>query len=260
MEFIDYDRILREKEQIKKDWNAKKPFRYLYLDNFFLPAKAEEVLAAYPEPWKGEWENTTYINQKNKFQMTKFEENSVLDRAFKELNDPVFLKTMGEITGIENLIGDPELFGGGLHQSIAGAFLDVHIDYNIHPKTKQHRRLNILVYMNKDWKDEYEGHLELWDMCDGKKERIERIAPLFNRMAMFETNQISYHGHPHPLRTPKGVSRKSVAAYYYTATRPDHEIAPEHNTKYVNTTGASGSVKNFFSGVRAFFERLTKKK
>jgi len=171
------------------------------------------------------------------------------------------------MTGIENLLPDAELFGGGLHQSIKGAFLDVHIDYNIHPKTKYHRRLNILVYMNKDWKDEHEGHLELWDMTTGTGKHfdkldgfkiIERITPIFNRMAMFETYQISYHGHPHPLKTPEGVNRKSMAAYYYSTTRSQHEIAGEHNTVYVNTTGVNGKLKNFFSGVKAFFERLRK--
>lgn len=258
MEFINIERIQREKETIRNNWNAKKPFRYLYLDNFLHTEMAENLLANYPDPWKGEWNNTTYINQKHKFQKTTFEPNDCFDRVFKELNHPEFLQLMSEITGIDNLVPDEDLFGGGLHQSINGAFLDVHIDYNFHPKTKFHRRLNILVYMNKDWKDEYEGHLELWDMVDEKKERLERIAPIFNRMAMFETNQISYHGHPHPLKTPEGVNRKSMAAYYYTETRPQHEVANEHNTVYVNTTGVNGKVKNLFSGVKAFFERVKK--
>ncbi len=256
MEYINIKRLQEEKSEIKESWNSKKPFRYLFLDNFLHEDKADELLNSYPDPWKGVWDNTTYINQKNKYQKTKFEEGDCFDKVFKELNSPEFLKLMAEITGIDDLIPDADLFGGGLHQSVSGAFLDVHIDYNFHPKTKDHRRLNILVYMNKDWKKEYEGHLELWDMTDDKKDKMESIAPLFNRMAMFETNQISYHGHPHPLKTPEGVNRKSMAAYYYTKTRPEHEVAGEHNTVYVNTTGASGKVKNLFSGVKAFFERL----
>lgn len=256
MEFINIKRIQDEKQAIQDEWNSKKPFRYLYLDNFLHADKAEELLTNYPDPWKGEWENTTYINQKKKFQKRKFEQDSIFDRVFKELNDPKFLQLMSEITGIEGLQGDAELFGGGLHQSISGAFLDVHIDYNIHPTTKKHRRLNILVYMNKDWKEEYKGYLELWDLQDGKKDCLEKIAPLFNRLAMFETNQISYHGHPHPLQTPKEINRKSLATYYYTDTRPAHELADEHNTVYVNTTGAKGKVKNIFSGFNALLERI----
>ncbi|MCH2043274.1 MAG: 2OG-Fe(II) oxygenase [Saprospiraceae bacterium] len=258
MEFININRIQQEKEDWKKAWNSKKPFRYFHCDNFLHETKANEVLNSYPDPWQGEWDNTTYTNQKNKYQKRKFDEGTVLDRIFKELNSVEFLSLLAEITGIPNLMPDPELFGGGLHQSIKGAFLDVHIDYNIHPKTKQHRRLNVLVYLNKDWKDEYEGHLELWEINDTKKERIERIAPLFNRMAMFETNEISYHGHPHPLNTPKGLNRKSLAVYYYTDERPAEEVASEHNTIYVNTTGTKGKVKNLRSGFKALIERIKK--
>jgi Rps23 Pro-64 3,4-dihydroxylase Tpa1-like proline 4-hydroxylase len=164
------------------------------------------------------------------------------------------LKDIEYITGIENLIPDKKLFGGGLHQSIAGAFLDVHVDYNIHPETKLHRRLNILIYMNKGWRDEYEGHLQLWDMKD--KIMIGNIAPTFNRMVMFETNEISFHGHPTPLKTPRGVTRKSIAAYYYTQSRPSNEITNEHNTIYVNTQGLRGKTKNLYSGVKALLERF----
>jgi Rps23 Pro-64 3,4-dihydroxylase Tpa1-like proline 4-hydroxylase len=157
------------------------------------------------------------------------------------------------------LLADKELFGGGLHQSVAGAFLNVHVDYNIHPTTKFHRRLNVLVYMNKDWKDEYEGHLELWDLTEGKQHLLDKFAPTFNRCVIFETNEISFHGHPKQLKTPRGLTRKSIATYYYTKTRPETEIAESHNTIYVNTEGVSGQVKRFNSGVKAFLERINKK-
>lgn len=254
LELINLNYIKDNLNQLSQEWHAKKPFRYLVVENFLHSDKAEEILASYPSPWEGKWDNTTYVNQKNKFQKRKFDDGSILDKVFKELNSEEFLAEMEKITGIENLIPDEELFGGGLHQSITGAFLDVHIDYNIHPKTKQHRRMNIIIYMNKDWKDEYNGQLELWDM--DKKEMIEKIAPLFNRMVIFETNQISYHGHPHPLKSPKGLSRKSLATYYYTAERPANEIVGEHNTKYVNVEGGKGAVKNIKSAFKALIERV----
>lgn len=259
MEFVDIEFLEREKDKIKADFNSKKPFRYTYFDNVLKADMAEEVYEQYPTINNGKWDGTTYIDQKNKFSKTEFEQGSVLDRVFKELNSPEFLKYMEYISGIEGLVGDAQLFGGGLHQSIKGAFLNVHVDYNFHPKTKHHRRLNAIIYLNKDWKDEYEGHLELWDLVDGKKERIARIAPSFNRLAMFETNEISFHGHPHPLKAPEGINRKSLAVYYYTATRPEDEIAQEHNTIYVNTTGTGGQFKRFGSGLKAFVERITGK-
>lgn len=254
MEFVDIESFRTKRDELKEQWNSKKPFRYLVIDNFLSPAKAEEVLTSYPAVDQGEWDGTTYINQKNKFQQREFLPDSIFLKIFDELNSTEFLKDIEYITGIENLIPDKELFGGGLHQSIAGAFLDVHVDYNIHPKTKLHRRLNILIYMNKDWRDEYEGHLQLWDMKD--KVMIGNIAPVFNRMAMFETNEISFHGHPSPLKTPQGVTRKSIAAYYYTQGRPSNEITNEHNTIYVNTQGVKGKTKNLLSGIKALLERF----
>lgn len=87
---------------------------------------------------------------------------------------------------------------------------------------------------------------------------LDKIAPVFNRCAMFETNEISFHGHPKPLNTPEEINRKSIAVYYYTKNRDAKDIAKEHNTIYVNTEGASGEVKKLVSGVKAFFERLKK--
>jgi Rps23 Pro-64 3,4-dihydroxylase Tpa1-like proline 4-hydroxylase len=259
MQLINLDALRRRTPEIKADYQSKKPFRYVMFDNFFDPEVAELVHQNYPTIQDGVWDGTTYIDQKNKFQKTQFEQGSILNTLFTELNSQPFLEWLNEISEIEEpLVGDAELFGGGLHQSINGAFLNVHVDYNIHPKTKFHRRLNVLVYMNKDWKDEYEGHLELWDLTGEKKELLGKYAPNFNRCVIFETNEISFHGHPKPLKTPEGINRKSIATYYYTPNRPEHEIAQDHNTIYVNTEGAAGQVKRFTSGVKAFLERINK--
>lgn len=260
MEFIDFKSLLERQPIIKSDFQSKKPFRYVMFENFFLPDKAELIYENYPSIQDGKWDGTTYLDQKNKFQKSRFENNSILDRLFKELNSPEFLDWLEKVTEIEDtLIGDDELFGGGLHQSIHGAFLNVHVDYNFHPKTKYHRRLNVLIYMNKDWKDEYEGNLELWDLSKGDRILLGKYAPIFNRCVIFETNEISFHGHPKPLNTPKDINRKSIATYYYTKTRPEREISSDHNTIYINTEGVAGQVKRFTSGVKAFLERINKK-
>lgn len=260
MEYINFNSLHQRREEIKVDYQSKKPFRYVMFENFFESDKAEIILQNYPTIKDGRWDGTTYLDQKNKFQKTKFNENSVMFNVFKELNSIEFLRWLQDITEMEDtLLGDEDLYGGGLHQSINGAFLNVHVDYNIHPKTKYHRRLNVLVYMNKDWKDEYEGHLELWDLSNNQKNLIGKYAPTFNRCVIFETNEISFHGHPKPLKTPEDINRKSIATYYYTMTRPVAEITNEHNTIYVNTEGVSGHIKRFSSGVKALLERINRK-
>jgi hypothetical protein len=257
-QFIDYDRLQVHLAELKAQWNdPKKPFHYLVYDGFFKPEAAEQILAAYPDVTTGNWDGTTYINQKNKFALTKFgDEHPLLQQVFDEFNGEKFLHLVEGITGIDELIGDDELFGGGLHQSVTGAFLDVHVDFNYHQTTRYHRRMNAIVYMNKDWKDSYNGHLELWDMK--AKKQLENVAPVFNRCVIFETNEVSYHGHPKPLAAPGGMTRKSLAVYYYTKDRPAHEIAGEHNTVYVNTEGTGGLLKNLKSGLKAAVERVKK--
>ncbi len=260
MEFINFKNLTQRQAEIKADYQSKKPFRYVMFKDFFFTDKAESIYCNYPKIEEGKWDGTTYVNQKNKFQQTNFDENSVFDIVFKELNSPVFLQWLQQISEVEEeLLADAELFGGGLHQSINGAFLNVHVDYNFHPTTKYHRRLNVLVYMNKEWKDSYEGNLELWDLSQGNKVLLAKYPPLFNHCVIFETNEISFHGHPKPLKTPEGISRKSLATYYYTKSRPESEISSDHNTIYVNTEGLGGQVKKFTSGVKALLERINNK-
>lgn len=254
MSFIEttVERLQGRVEQLRAEWSAAKPFRFLVIDDFLDQDFAEEIFAAYPQPDEDFWDNTTYIHQRRKFTLTKnFPE--AIGQFFQMTAAEDFRKLVTEITGIDELIDDPDLLGGGLHQIAAGGFLDVHVDYNFHPKTKLHRRLNLLLYMNKDWRPEYQGYLELWDMQSNQ--RLENIAPLFNRAVIFETNEISYHGHPHPLNTAPGVTRKSMAIYYYTEAREAEAVAPEHNTIYRQTTGLRGYVKTSMAATKAAVER-----
>jgi Rps23 Pro-64 3,4-dihydroxylase Tpa1-like proline 4-hydroxylase len=260
MEIFDIQQLNERLPEIKASFQAKKPFRYVAIDNFLPEAIANQIHDNYPAVNFGEWDGTTYLDQKNKFQKSKFEEGSFMQEVFDQLNGPIFCEWLDRLATLEEpLMGDPDLFGGGLHQSINGAFLNVHVDYNFHPKTKYHRRLNAIIYLNKDWKEEYQGHNELWDFTNGKKVMLDRVAPIFNRCVIFETNEISYHGHPTPLNTPEGITRKSLATYYYTKDRPEHEKVSDHNTIYVNTEGSFGQWKRFVAGVKAFAERTFKK-
>lgn len=199
MKYIDINSLDDRLSELKSQFHSQKPFKYLMFDNFFPTEIAEEIYKNYPKIENGKWDGTTYLDQKNKFQKTKFKTGSILDILFKEFNSKEFLNWLDKLTEIEeNLIGDNELFGGGLHQSLNGAFLNVHVDYNFHPTTKYHRRLNVLVYMNKDWKEDYNGYLELWDLSNDRKNQIGNIAPSFNRCVIFETNEISFHGTLNP--------------------------------------------------------------
>lgn len=123
MEYIDFEKLQQTLPQLRADYQSKKPFRYLMFENFFRADQADLIHDNFPTIDNVSWNGTTYIDQKNKFQKSKFEKDTLFDKVFGELNSPDFLKWLEELTVVEEpLIPDNELFGGGLHQSINGAF------------------------------------------------------------------------------------------------------------------------------------------
>jgi Rps23 Pro-64 3,4-dihydroxylase Tpa1-like proline 4-hydroxylase len=148
-----------------------------------------------------------------------------------QLNAGPFVTFLEQLTGISGLLSDPHLRGGGLHEIRQGGLLGVHADFNVHPRLKVHRRLNLLIYLNKDWQEEWGGALELWDRTGQRC--VKTIPPTFNRAVLFDTSNFSYHGHPHPLACPPERSRKSVALYYYSADCPTEEDRSAHGTIFI---------------------------
>ena len=118
------------------------------------------------------------------------------------------------MSGIEGLLPDPSLFGGGLHKIEHGGHFSTHIDFNKHPGTLLDNRLVFITYLNKGWEASYGGRLELWDIKT--KACIEEVVPVFGRSILFAHSDISLHGHPNPVAAPDRRPRRSVAAYYYT--------------------------------------------
>jgi Rps23 Pro-64 3,4-dihydroxylase Tpa1-like proline 4-hydroxylase len=159
------------------------------------------------------------------------------------LNSGSFIRFLEKLTGIDSLIADTKLVGGGLHQIKRGGKLAVHIDYSHHPQNGLFRRLNLLLYLNPDWREEYKGHLELWDKDIQKAEA--KILPVFNRIALFATSDTSYHGHPEPLNCPEEVTRKSLSLYYFTQLPPEGKEAVVHNTLFKSRPGDSFNLGNF---------------
>ncbi len=151
-----------------------------------------------------------------------------LRALISELQSKRFVTILEGITGIDGLIVDHGLNGGGLHQITQGGKLDIHADYNYHPITKLDRRVNVLVYLNSDWASSWKGSLELWDK--GMTHCIDTYSPIINRMVIFNVTDDAFHGHPDPLACPSDVTRKSIALYYYTNGRPEHEKTEPHST------------------------------
>ncbi|MFN0031874.1 MAG: 2OG-Fe(II) oxygenase [Flavobacteriales bacterium] len=235
--------------QQSQQYISAAPFPYISFEDFFDADTLRNMAAEFPELGSGT--DINYVNpNENKF-ASKGEGR--LGQKTRELvhllNSQPFLEFLQNLTGIkEALIPDPYLEGGGYHQIKPGGFLKVHVDFHKHRHMNLDRRINVLVYLNEDWKEEYGGYFELWER-DMSKCAV-RFAPLFNRMVIFSTTDYSWHGHPDALTCPEGRSRRSLALYYYTNGRPAEEISPENRTRVTTTFTArkgqdSGKMKVF---------------
>lgn len=188
-----------------------KPFPHTIIDNFLSIETVEQINNEWPDAWQIEEGS---FNKKWNTQQ--------LPPTARAVVDAVNLSAIEKITGINNLIADPELFGAGLHCIPSNGFLKRHVDFNIHPNG-WHRRVNMLIYLNRVWRDEWNGHLEL-----GLANPI-KISPVAGRCVIFETTADSWHGHPKPLACPETIQRRSLALYFYTEKTPNEE---PHSTIY----------------------------
>jgi Rps23 Pro-64 3,4-dihydroxylase Tpa1-like proline 4-hydroxylase len=215
------DELLQLAAQRSDEFHNAQPFPHVVIDNFLPAELMDPLISDFPSPDPGEW--LSYDTKRElKFAL---EDEARIPAAhievLRELNGQFFVEFLEALTGITGLIPDPQFRGGGLHQILPGGMLKLHADFDMHPRMKVHRRLNAILYLNEDWQDSYGGNLELWDTELTRK--VTSIAPLANRLVVFQTTGDSFHGHPDPLSCPEGRSRRSLALYYYTAPDVDSD-------------------------------------
>lgn len=163
-----------------------------------------------------------------------------LGTAYRNLDDAMrsreFLRDVERATGIPELLYDPAYVGGGCHLNMSGQDLDLHVDFNFHPQTRTHRRLNLILFLNDEWQEDWGGCLELQeDPHDPAGSRNIAVTPRANRAVVFETSERSWHGFSriHLPQPRAALGRRSFAVYFYTEERPTEEIAPPHGTFYM---------------------------
>ena len=233
--FFDLDYLSDIVTRYSAGYNAAKPFPHVVIDDFLPEAVVERILDEFPSPDADDWFRFQ-LGTERKLQTTaELGIGPFTRQVLNQFNSSAVIEFLEALTSVEHLVPDPHYAGGGLHQIERGGFLKVHADFNHHPRLDLERRLNLLLYLNRDWSDEWGGHLELWDTS--MTAMVERIAPIFNRCVVFSTTSFSYHGHPDPLKCPEGVTRKSMALYYYTKDRPSEELMPAHSTRFQRRPG-----------------------
>jgi Rps23 Pro-64 3,4-dihydroxylase Tpa1-like proline 4-hydroxylase len=209
------------------DKNA--PLRYLYIDNYLDRERVRQLANDFPTPEWESWRTLGDSYQKNKFACNEL---SLLPQRLRELvielNSPAFLQFLENVTGIKKLISDPYLTGGGLHLSTEGGILAPHTDFHIYDRLDLYRRINVLIYLNPEWKEGDGGSLRLWDGKNPEETEVQ-FDPVGGRMFVFATNDRSIHGFTDPVRA--GTERKSIALYYYTSYE-DSQFAGDSTTHW----------------------------
>jgi hypothetical protein len=223
-------------DALAAQFQRREPFRHVVIENFFDEATAAAFLRDFPPFERGNARNEDG-ELAGKSTVEKIRE---LGPDYAALDDTIqsreFLDLIGRITDIPDLRYDPWYFGGGTHENRAGQDLDPHIDFNKHPVEPWHRRLNLIVYLNREWHDNWGGSLELHSDPRTADDKVTLLTPLFNRAVIFETTEWSWHGFSR-IELPQDkqqLTRKSIALYFYTSERPAEEMADTHSTVYVD--------------------------
>lgn len=208
------------------DFKNNQPFDHCIVENFLDMETAqalEKEFLGYQDPkwlcYKNAIEDKKVLNDWNIFPALTY-------KVFRELTSPEFVQILSNEIGVP-LYQDPGLHGGGWHIHGTGGNLNPHLDYSIHPKVRLQRKINIIIYVSSELKDEHGGHLGLWSHNPNKNEPdklVKAVQPKFNRAVIIDTTQNNWHGMCRPLVQPEGIYRKSLAIYYLTDPSKDTEV------------------------------------
>jgi len=223
---LDLDRLGQVARTGRQAFASADPYPHAVIDDFADPEALSRVVAEFEQTQQG-WDHYYHYNER-KVALTKFDEFGPRVKELVEaLHSPRFLSIVEQLTGLEQLLPDWELDGAGLHKSPPGGFLNLHTDFLSHPSQPTWiRQINLLLYLNPTWSDEWGGALELWNADTSRCGA--RIDPIFNRCVIFHTTDTSYHGHPKPLACPPDVERRSLALYYYQESNQVQRVSSTH--------------------------------
>jgi len=204
----------------------QEPYKHLVIDNFLDEGLAQTCLSNFPDISDPSWEFANDKDIEIKYRTTWRSEFDIPDGiidAVRIMCGADFLRAISSLFEIDKLMPDPYFSGGGLNVTRKGGLLDVHVDGNYHDASGLNRRMNALLYFNPDWQPEWGGEFGIYDGTGRKC--IKKVAPLFNRLVVFDTHDKSWHGLPDPVNFPDDNPRRSLLLYYYTKEkRPSDQV------------------------------------
>jgi 2OG-Fe(II) oxygenase superfamily len=234
---------------LRDSYISAQPYPHAVLDSFLPELFADRICNEFPAAHLASV-NRTSPEQYLKRAFRPDDLGEELSRVYVQpFSTRPFLAFLESLTGIQGLIPDPYYAGAGYHEILPGGRLAIHADFDVHPTLDLVRRVNFLLFLNRNWLPAYGGNLELWDASISRC--AVSIPPVFNRCVVFSTSQLSFHGHPGRLACPANRTRRSMALYYYTsraAGRDDGRVSTRTDWR-----GRPGESARFSHRLRAFF-------
>jgi Rps23 Pro-64 3,4-dihydroxylase Tpa1-like proline 4-hydroxylase len=236
-------------ERYAAAYQSATPYPHTCIDNF-LPMEIIEKVRADLKGLPEAEQSFDAAEEKLKSQYNPDRMPPFTRQLFQTFNSRPFIAFLEKMTGINGLIPDPYFHGAGIHKTLNGGYLNIHADFNLHRHMNVERRLNMLIYLNPPWKEEWGGSFEVWDKPMEKK--VASFAPTENRMVCFSTGSDTWHGNPEPVNHPDGLPRQSIALYYYTATWDSSR--KEHSTLFKPRPGSA----DHRAGTRSKIDNMAK--
>lgn len=193
-----------------------------FLENTFARELQEEILNIPPEAWD-RYDNP--FEQKYTLR-DKYQFPTNLTKLFEELSSESFVSKLSKKVGYHLQLDTTRNFWG-VHTYNRGDKLDIHVDAGLHPTLLLKKQITLGIYLSYEWEEDYGCHLEIWrgenSVDNGAKilERVDHIAPIFNRLVIFECNDYSWHGNPEPANCPSNSKRIFITLSYLSDNTTD---------------------------------------
>lgn len=236
--FVDPEQVSTRGAELSEQYNSADPFPHIVIDEFLPASILEKCLKEFPTVAGDGQVRFDREQERYKAQFNPDALSPWCRGLFYSFNSRPFIKVLENVTGIKGLIPDPFFLGAGFHEISQGGHLSVHADFNHHKPMNLERRINLLIYLNKDWKPDYGGQLELWDRS--MQHKVVDVVPEFNRCVIFNTNSDSFHGNPQIINHPDLIPRRSIALYYYTSTWG--AAKRDHTTQFKVRAGSADAI------------------
>jgi hypothetical protein len=230
-EIFDYASWSAKADDLARKYAEADPYPHIVLRDLLAPGIVEQLERGVPSPDAAGWTHYEHFNEHKQVLSKRQELPESFLRVFDELKNERFVAFLSKLTGVEGLFADPEFAAGdGLSLCGRGGYLNLHTDFTVHPRHPTWcRRVNLILFLNRDWDEAWGGHTEVWDR--NMRRRVTRAAPVANSCLIFNTDTSTWHGHPNPITCPEGRARLTMAFWYFvhepTAVRVATRYRPQ---------------------------------